>query len=273
MSTADPFRVTDQLEEALLRAMVVRLEARGRHPFFEHALRDYLDAMDIDAAHSVLDAGCGTGIAARTIARRPGFAGRVTAVDLSPYLTSAAARLAAEEGVADRIAFRAGDARHLDLPDRSVDAVVCHTLLSHVEDPSAVVREAARVVRLGGMVGIFDGDYASLTFGHADPERGKAYDEALINAVVSSPRAMRQMPRLLRAAGLTLVTAFPYVLAEIGQADSWLSGIEMYRRLMPAAGVMTEEEARAWGDSLLRDAADGVFFGASNYYGYVATRP
>jgi hypothetical protein len=52
------------------------------------------------------------------------------------------------------------------------------------------------------MVGIFDGDYASITFGHEDPARGKAYDEAFIDAIVTSPRVMRQMPRLLREAGL-----------------------------------------------------------------------
>jgi hypothetical protein len=48
------------------------------------------------------------------------------------------------------------------------------------------------------MIGIFDGDYASMTFGHADAAKGKAYDEAIINGVVTSPRVMRQMPRLLQ---------------------------------------------------------------------------
>src|SRR5262249_19326952 len=86
---------------------------------------------------------------------------------------------------------------------------------------------------------IFDGDYASLTFGHADPAKGKTYDEALIDALVSSPRVMRQMPRLLRTAGLQLVASFPYVVTEIGRADFWLSGIESFRRLISKAGVMT----------------------------------
>ena len=31
---------------------------------------------------------------------------------------------------------------------------------SHVDDPLAVVKEAARVEKPGGMVGLFDGDYA-----------------------------------------------------------------------------------------------------------------
>jgi hypothetical protein len=112
------------------------------------------------------------------------------------------------------------------------------------------------------------------TFGHEDTVTGKAYDEAFIDAIVTSPRVMRQMPRLLRDAGLELVAAFPYVLAEIGKADFWVSAIEsLIRKLVPAAGTMTAAEANAWADTLLKDSAAGVLFGASNYYSYVARRP
>ncbi|WP_271899665.1 methyltransferase domain-containing protein [Candidatus Phyllobacterium onerii] len=101
--------------------------------------------------------------------------------------------------------------------DGSFEALVAHTLLSHVDDPIVVLREAARLVRSGGMIGIFDGDYASLTFGHADSDKGQAYDNAVVSGVVTSPRVMRQMPRLVEAAELQLVTTFPYILAEIGK--------------------------------------------------------
>jgi SAM-dependent methyltransferase len=165
--------------------------------------------------------GCGTGVAARAIARRRDFSGRVLGIDLSPTLAQTAARLAADEGLCDRVEFRAGDSRRLDLGDGVFDAVVAHTLLSHVDDPLAVVREAARLVRPCRMIGIFDGDYASMTFGHADPAKGKVYDEAIISGVVTSPRVMRQLPRLLQAAGLHLITSFSYVLAEVGKSDFW----------------------------------------------------
>ena len=272
MSPIDPYSMTDKLDDALIQAVVTRLEARGKHPVFAKMLNDYLDAMRIDTAKTVLDMGCGTGVAARAIARRRGFSGRITGIDLSASLAATAKRLSGEEGIADRVEFRVGDTRSLDLATGIFDAVVAHTLVSHVDNPAAVIGEAARVVRLGGVVGIFDGDYASLTFGHADPARGKAYDEALINAVVTSPRVMRQMPRLLRAAGLELVASFSYVLTEIGKADFWLSGIESFQRLIPRAGVMTEEQAGVWADALRKDSDEGVFFGASNYYGYVARR-
>ncbi len=48
----DPSRTTDKLEDALLDVIVTRLEARGKHWCFQNALREYLDAMDIDPAHT-----------------------------------------------------------------------------------------------------------------------------------------------------------------------------------------------------------------------------
>jgi SAM-dependent methyltransferase len=273
MTPVDPYSMTNKLGDALIKVVVARLEARGKHPMFARMLQDYLDAMQIDTAKTVLDMGCGTGVAARAIARRPRFAGTVTGIDLSPSLAATAQDLAAEEGLAGRVEFRAGDTRSLDVADAAFDAVVAHTLVSHVDDPRAVIGEAARVVRRGGIVGIFDGDYASLTFGHADPVQGKAYDEAVIGSVITSPRVMREMPRLLRAAGLELVASFPYVLTEIGKADFWLSGIESFRRLIPKAGLMTQEEVDLWATTLCKDSDEGVFFGSSNYYGYLARRP
>jgi ubiquinone/menaquinone biosynthesis C-methylase UbiE len=273
MKSSDPYAQTDSLDDSLLQVIVKRLETRGRHPAFEKMLVDYLNAMLIDTAKTVLDMGCGTGIAARAIARRRDFSGRVLGIDLSPTLAQTAAQLAADEGLRDRVEFRVGDSCRLDLGDGVFDAVVAHTLLSHVDDPLAVVSEAARVVRPGGMIGIFDGDYASMTFGHADPVKGKAYDEAIISGVVTSPRVMRQMPRLLKTAGLQPVTSFSYILAEVGKADFWAPAIESFRRLVPKSGIMTEEEADVWAEGLRLDSVAGVFFGASNYYGYVARRP
>ena len=74
----------------------------------------------------------------------------MTGVDLSPEFIAVAGRLAREEGVAERVEFLTGDAHGLGFPTASFDAVVAHTLVSHVRDPLAVLGEAARVVRPGG---------------------------------------------------------------------------------------------------------------------------
>ena len=125
----------------------------------------------------------------------------------------------------------------------------------------------------GGMIGIFDGDYASLTFSHEDPDKGREYDDAIQQAVITSPRVMRQMPRILRDANLEIVNTFSYVLAEMGQADFWVPALESFRKLIPNSGVMTSEEVNQWVDARLQESEDNIFFGASNYYAFVARRP
>jgi len=105
MTSSDPYAETDRLDDSLLQVIVTRLEARGRHPAFDKMLNDYLNAMQIDTAKTVLDMGCGTGVAARAIARRSDFSGRVLGIDLSPALAQTATRLAADEGLHDRVNF------------------------------------------------------------------------------------------------------------------------------------------------------------------------
>jgi ubiquinone/menaquinone biosynthesis C-methylase UbiE len=273
MNTIDVYRITNELDDATLDVMVNRMEARGQHSRFVEMMNEYLEAMGIDEADRVVDLGCGTGVAARAIVRRPGFSGRVLGVDRSPHLVDAANRFARQEGTDDRVEFLAGDSHSLDLDDEAFDAVVAHTLLSHVDDPRAVIGEIVRIAKPGGKVGIFDGDYASLTFATEDPEEGKRIDEKIHGAMVTNPRIMRQLPQLLADYRLRLEQGFPYVVAETGRADFWEGAIQSLVKLLPRAGAMTESEAEQWADGQFRRSEQGTFFGASNFYGYVATRP
>ncbi|WP_394365055.1 class I SAM-dependent methyltransferase [Paraburkholderia kirstenboschensis] len=72
---------------------------------------------------------------------------------------------AAQEGRGERVEWLVGDAQSLNLTTASFDLVIAHTLVSHVPHPERVLQEATRVVRPGGTVIIFDGDYATL---HSD---------------------------------------------------------------------------------------------------------
>ncbi len=273
MATFDAYAITDTLNDNLLNVVANRLEARGKHPFFNQMLNEYLDIMDIDSAQSVLDLGCGTGVAARAIARRSGFKGKVLGIDISAFLAKLAAQLAKEEGYEDSLSFKAGDSRSLELADSSFDAVVLHTLVSHLDNPLAALLEAARVVKPGGMIGIFDGDYASLTFSHEDPTQGQQNDQIIVESVVTQPRIMRQLPRLLKQAKLEFVASKPYVLTEVGKSDFWTPALNSFEKLMPASGSVSEARATEIIQGIFADSEKGVFFGSSNYYSYIAKRP
>ena len=65
-----------------------------------------------------------------------------------------------------RIGFRVGDAHELaGFVDETFDVVVMHTLASHVAEPATVLAEPRRLLPPGGRLVVFDGDYASTTFG------------------------------------------------------------------------------------------------------------
>ena len=266
MPARDAMEFINEQDEATLERFVERLEFRGRDPTFVGYRDAYVAKMGLAADAHVLDVGCGTGVVTRALAAREGFSGRLTGVDQSPTLVEVARRLADEEGVGDRIEFRVGDAHALGLPDESVDAVIAHTLMSHVTEPLAIVREAARVLRVGGTFAAFDGDYASWTFAHRDHAVARAMEDALLAAVVSKPRVMRDMPELLREAGLRLVDVDAHVYADVGRSTFFLGAAESYAPLVAAAHV------DAWLNELRRASEAGVFFAACNYYAYIAVR-
>jgi ubiquinone/menaquinone biosynthesis C-methylase UbiE len=257
----------------MLTAAAAGLEARGRHPFFQGVVEDYLARLGLGGAERVLDLGCGTALAARAIARRFPSGPPVAAVDISEHLLGIARRMAAEEGCADRIAFHAGDAHRLAFPDGSFDVVLMHTLLSHVASPAAVLVEAHRLLRPGGgRLVVFDGDQASLTFATDAPDGGEASDRVLQRAGAAHPRVMRAMPRLLADAGYRLLGMRSYPVTDIGRADFFRSALSSLAGQLPATGAMSARQAADLAERLRRASEGNRFFGAMTFYTYIAVR-
>ena len=269
----DPYRIADQVDASMLEIMVSRLEERGRDARFLGMIDDYLDATNISEANEVLDIGCGTGVVARRIAGQKGFSGRVTGIDLSPQLIVKARELAAFEGLSHKATFEVGDIRNFVFEESQFDVAVMHTLVSHLDDPAAALNEAARVTRPGGAIVVFDGDYASSTLETADAKRAAEIDNAMIEATVTQPRIMRRLPRMAREAGLSVERCFSYLIAEVGKPDFFAGLVDTIGPMLLSSGVSTEDEAAAISADLKTAVAEGTFFGACNYYGYVFRKP
>jgi ubiquinone/menaquinone biosynthesis C-methylase UbiE len=272
LQVRDAMQFVNEQDAATRERIIERLELRDRDATFVAYREAYLELIDLSGAAAVLDLGCGTGVVTRAIAARDGFAGTVTGIDQSAEFIAVAERLAASDGVGDRVRFAVGDAHQLEFPAGSFDAAVAHTLVSHVRDPLAVLSEAARVVRPGGLVAVFDGDYASLTFGCSDPHLGEAMEPALRATIMSSPRVMRELPRLLPRAGLRLLATQAHVYAEAGSSMFMLNLAETYAPLAASTGPLPAAQVEAWLADQRRSATDGTFFAACNYYAYVARR-
>jgi len=58
---------------------------------------------------------------------------------------------------------RLADGRDLPLPGASFDLAVLHTVVSHAPDPPGMLAQAFRVLRPGGTLAVFDGDYNTMS--------------------------------------------------------------------------------------------------------------
>jgi ArsR family transcriptional regulator len=94
----------------------------------------------------VLDVGSGDGVIARLLAPR---ASHITCLDQSEVVIQAArARLSARTNVS----FDVGDMHRLPYADASFDQVLLLHVLTYSDDPIGAIREAARVLRSGGLL-------------------------------------------------------------------------------------------------------------------------
>ena len=269
---SDIFQSISDMPADAIQKIVDRLEFRGRDPAFVRMRERYFDRMDLAACNRVLDIGCGTGVATRALARRDEFQGKIVGIDFSAALIEAANRFASEEGLSGQIEFRVGDSHALEDADASYDAVLAHTLISHVTDPSSTIADAARVLAPDGIIAIFDGDYASITFGAGEPELNSTIVNGMLDAIVANPYVMRELPGALKDHGLEIVEFIPEVLAEAGQGSFFLNMAESYIPIATNSGTLAASVGSDWLSAQKSASANEAFFGACNFYTFLVRR-
>jgi SAM-dependent methyltransferase len=108
----------------------------------------------LDQVHVALDVGAGIGHWGRLLAPHLAPRARVVGIDLEPTWIEEARARAERSGLGDRLSYRLGNADHIPFHDREFDLVTCQTLLIHVPDPRAVLREMRRVLKPGGLLAV-----------------------------------------------------------------------------------------------------------------------
>ena len=269
----DPHRFINELDPNAVQRLIERLESRGREPAFTRLFENYASRLLLPENARVLEMGSGTGVIARLLASTTDRQIHVTGIDQSPILVEAARQFASDEKLEDRLAFEVGDAHELQFASGHFDAVIAHTVISHVTDPAAVLKEAYRILKPAGTLVVFDGDYASLTCGYDDVEIGRSVDWALARTVFNNPVVMRHMSRLLAAAGFELTEILSELMSEIGQGSYFLSMADTYAPLMAESGLVPKADIDAWVNAQHKAVEEHRFFASCNYYSFIARRP
>jgi SAM-dependent methyltransferase len=149
--------VADRIGRDLHRAETLAFFApraaswEDRFPEDEVAYATAVADLGVRAGQTALDVACGTGRALPHLRRAVGPAGTVVGLDLTPEMLATARRYGRHADAALVLA----DARRLPVRDDGVDAVFAAGLLPHLPRPAEGLAELARVVRPGGVLGIF----------------------------------------------------------------------------------------------------------------------
>ncbi len=252
------FRDAGRLDAARARELAFRnLEPRGQSPDEVAARREYLDLLALKPGERVLDVGCGTGVVTRDAAQRVTPGGLAVGVDPSAEFLALARALAHEAGLDGVTDFRQGDALALPFGDGEFDAALAATVLVHVPDAHRAIPEMARVVRSGGRVGVFDLDGDAVLISHPDRALTRRIIAAFSDQATVNGWIVRQLPGLLRRAGLVDVRARAFTPIEQDPDGFYGRMAERAAEVALQAGAITEIDRRHWLDDLAAARAVG----------------
>jgi ubiquinone/menaquinone biosynthesis C-methylase UbiE len=205
-----------QHNEVVRESFTMQAKAFASNPWVtdEERIRRLVAAARLKGNERVLDIATGPGYIAEAFARA---AREVIGVDLTAAMLAIGEERTKQNGVSN-VSFRIGDAQNLPFESESFDVVVCRLALHHMQDPGRVVREMARVCRVGGTILIED-IYASEHLGRAEyqDQWEKLRDPSHVRVL-----PMSEHLRLFREAGLETdaVKTFDDLCPEV---ERWLA--------------------------------------------------
>ena len=211
--------------------------------------RRSIDLLGLGPGDHALEIGCGNGDEARTMAERVAPTGHVTAVDLSEKMLGEARGRGT-----DGVSFVQMDAHDLRFPDQTFDGCRVERTLQHVEDPERVVREMARVLRVGRRMVLSEPDWETLLTSARDTSVSRRVAERWADSSTHRHgRIGRQVADLLSRAGLSVMAVEGGILtfSDFALADR-LMNLTAAAALAQRDGVISALESEQW----LADLAD-----------------
>jgi SAM-dependent methyltransferase len=151
---------------AIAAAAASRFRSEYDYAVFEYLrsakVIEALERAGVKIGGRVLDAGCGGGGTALSLAEEAGFA---VGLDLDARFRDSGTRLAREKVIANA-AFLQGDGTRLPFRDGSFDLVFSHSVIEHVGSAREYLRECRRVLRPGGVLYLSTAPFLSLAGAH-----------------------------------------------------------------------------------------------------------
>ena len=262
----DAYDAHTEVDQAIFERHADRLEARFDDPRQQTMLRDYLSDLIVPENARALDIGCGTGTVTRRLAAWSGVA-HVTGVDpIDAFITRARELV----GEVENISFEKGDGRALRFDDDQFDIVVSHTVITHVSQPEELIAEAHRVLRPGGWLAVFDGDYTTSTVANQGFDPLQACVDVL---PVYDAYLMRRLPSLLTGCGFIDVRVRSHGYIEDHNGGYMASWVERGANGLASRGYIGTELAEALRAEVRRRCEAGRWVGQMTFLSAIGRKP
>ena len=264
----DLYTTITEVDHATQGALADAMIARAADADMQEIRARYVEALEVPPQAALAEIGCGPGDVLHAIADQTG-ARRATGVDPSPVMIERARERHAD---APGLDFVAGAAEALPFDDDSLDAVVFHTCMCHLAEPDMALGEAHRVLRPGGRLAVFDGDYATATAAIADGDPVHGAVAYAIANLVHDRWLMRCIAPRLEQAGFAVETCDGHAYLP-DSPDYFLTLVRRGASFMVRDGLLTEEAADALCAAAQARADSGRFFGFIGFMSAIAARP
>lgn len=270
MPSPDPWRALDDQPD--VATLIAGLETRGGTPAQRRLRQRFLRFVPVRSGARVLEVGCGSGVVVRDLAAMVGRRGEVIGVDASRAVLAAARRLCRPLTGHGRVVLRLGNGHRLPFAADRFDVALAITVILHVAEPAAVVREMARVTRPGGRVGLQDQDFGMVAVTHPDPALTDHILDGVVRHTYEEPYSGRRLPGLLREAGLADVRLLTDVFQDTTLEPWTKTFLERRAEYGVKFGLVDTVTAQRWLDGFTAVVAAGAFVFTMNYYGAVGVK-
>jgi SAM-dependent methyltransferase len=265
----DPYSQIKTVDPGLLEVLIKAMEVRAADPRSREIRKAFLSGVDFPQAARVLEVGCGSGPVCRELAQWRNVK-QVVGLDPSPVFLAKARELA--DGTPN-LRFDEGDAHSLSYRDSEFDVVVFHTCLTHVLQPARALAEAFRVLRPGGQLAIFDGDFSATSVAIGDHDPLQACIDAVVSGLVNDRWLVRRLPALVKACGFHIARLDSHGYLQTGTPDYMLTLVDRGADILANARRIDEELAQALKGEARRRVTSGDFFGFLAFVSLIANKP
>ncbi|MFZ4538979.1 methyltransferase domain-containing protein [Propionivibrio sp.] len=266
---ADIYNTIASAEPAVAERIAEVLEVRATDPQQRRMLDAYLAEIDFPENARVLEIGCGTGAVARRLAAWPNV-GKTVGLDPSPVFIEQAEKLSVAH---ENLSFRQGCAHQPPFADDSFDVIIFHTTLCHLSDPQNALHQTWHLLRPGGWLAVFDGDYASTTFGTGDLDPLQICAESFREHFIADSWIGRLTPNLAKQSGFAVNSFRSHGYTESSSPNYLLTIVDRGAEALATARQIGEALAQALKDEARRRVEQHRFFGHITYTSLIARKP